>query len=206
MSAVDVPSLPVNVLRMTITVLRTRRSLLISLAFAWLSACSTISDRQPLQASGVRTQPYQIGHVALSVKDVERSAQWYAEVFGFVQLGPVYDIQPDESPLGQVAARLFSPPPARLRVAQLATESGMAIELFELAGNDGAAKRGAYPATGIIHFAIVVDAFDETLRKLDKAGGTLIVRNLANPTRSVAFYHDPDQNIIEISSRKWDGM
>ena len=206
MSTVDVSSLPGNVPRVTMPVLRTRRSLLTSLALAWLSACSTISDCQPLQTSRGSTQPYQIGHVALSVKNVERSSHWYAEVFGFVQVGPIYDIQPDDSPLGQVAAKLFSPPPGRLRVAQLATESGMAIELFELAGNDGAAHRNAYPGTGILHFAIVVDAFDETLRKLERAGGRLIVKNLANPTRLVAFYHDPDENIIEISSRKWDAM
>lgn len=191
---------------MTVAVVRTRRALLIWVALVWLSACSTIPDGRPPQASSATTHPYQIGHVALSVKDVERSAQWYADVFGFVQLGPIYDIQPDESPLGQVAAKLFRPVPVRLRVAQLATESGMAIELFELAGNDGAARRSAYPETGIIHFSIVVDAFDETLRKLDRAGGRLIVKNLANPTRSVAFYHDPDENIIEISSWKWDGM
>lgn len=191
---------------MTVAVLRTRRSLLIWVALVWLSACSTIPDGRPPQASSVRTHPYQIGHVALSVKDVERSAQWYADVFGFVQLGPIYDIEPDGSPLGQVAAKLFRPVPVRLRVAQLATESGMAIELFELAGNDGAAHRNAYPGTGILHFAIVVDAFDETLRKLERAGGRLIVKNLANPTRLVAFYHDPDENIIEISSRKWDAM
>ena len=200
------PEFPGSGHRLATTVRRKHRSLLTGIALLCLGACSTVPDRQQLPAAEASGQRQHIGHVALAVKDVGRSAQWYADVFGFVPVGPVYGIEADGSPLGQVAAKLFLPPPARLRVVQLATESGMAIELFEFVGDAAATPRSALPTSGIIHFAIVVDAFDETLRKLDRAGGTLIVKNLANPTRSVAFYHDPDQHIIEISSRKWDGM
>lgn len=206
MSVQDASCVPPNSPWLTVAVARSQWSLLTCVALVWLSACSTTQDVRPPQASRESAQPYRLGHIALSVKDVKRSARWYADVFGFVQLGPIYDIEPDESPLGQVAARLFRPAPERLRVVQLATKSGMAIELFEFDGNVGAPHRNAYPKTGIIHFSLIVDAFDETLRKLEESGAKLIVKNLANPTRSVAFYHDPDQNIIEISSRKWDGM
>lgn len=176
------------------------------LAIVWLSACSTASDPQLVPAPERSVHPIRFGHVALSVKDAARSAQWYSEIFGFVQIGGVYDIKIDESPLGQVAAKLFRRQAGGIRIAQLATTGGLAIELFEFEASKTTSESQIYPKTGIIHFAIVVDAFEETLQKLEDGGAELIVKNLANPNRLVAFYHDLDGNIIEISSREWGGM
>lgn len=169
-----------------------------------LSACRTPSPTiyEPAAQS---VPPVSFGHVALAVRNIESSALWYRDTLGFSQLGTVYNIDVGKSLLGSVAKALFGPDIKQLRISQLKTPDGIGIELFEFV-DPAPVWTSNHPATGLLHFAVVASSFDDTLSRLERAGARRIIMNEANPSRRVAFFIDPDGNVIEIASSQWDGM
>jgi catechol 2,3-dioxygenase-like lactoylglutathione lyase family enzyme len=145
------------------------------------------------------------GHVALAVRDIDKSAEWYRRTLGAAAVSPIYDVVSDSSPLGRVATALFGANIRRLRILQLATSDGVGIELFQLV-DPAPVNRVGGQATGIIHFALITATFDATVARLEEAGAKLIIANEADPKRRVAFFSDLDGNTIEIASSAWRGM
>lgn len=108
-------------------------------------------------------------HVSLSVTDVDRSAQWYADVLGFEVVTSVD---------GEGFRR------TRLR----ASASGLTLTLTQHDGNEGEGDRFDESRTGLDHVALVVDnddvpewkshfeelEVDHSEVKATPAGGTII--------------------------------
>lgn len=185
-----------------------RRAPLLTLAFAAvltavLTACSPSAPRSG-RVSGGPSYALQFGHVGVGVSDLDASARWYRDAFGFVPVSDVYDITVDASPLGRVAGALFGPEQKRLRILQLQSPQGVSLELFEFV--DPVAHRPAErPRTGLLHLALVAPDFDAALFRLEQMGAHRIVLNDANPSRRTAFFSDPDGNVVEIASHDWGG-
>jgi catechol 2,3-dioxygenase-like lactoylglutathione lyase family enzyme len=158
-----------------------------------LFGCANVATERPLRG--------EMGHVAIAVQQLERSVEWYRNTFGFKQIGEVYQISTDDSPLGKVALALFGRQTHPIRLAQLTTPSGASVELFEFNGHP-ATKPDAM--SGILHLALVVDDFYAAQTRLAKLGVAPLVENFSNPRRKVAFYKDLDAHIIELTSLHWD--
>lgn len=128
--------------------------------------------------------------------------RWYGQTLGFAQASQVYDIAVDNSPLGQVAAGLFGTERKPFRIVQLKARDGLSLELFEILDRSDE-QQWKPPARGILHFAVVTASFEETITRLELSGSRRIVGNESNLNRRVAFYTDPDGNVIEIGSTSW---
>ena len=119
-----------------------------------------------------------LDHVALSVRDVERSASWYQDVLGFTNL---YPGQWDGVPV-------------------FVGRDNMAIALFPLK-NDGASS--ASPDRGkprLLHFA-----FGATRRNFVAAQRELEKRKISfefqdHEISHSIYFHDPDGHEIEITT------
>lgn len=95
-----------------------------------------------------------VSHVALTVRDMEKSAEWYQRVFGWVELGRLVD---DEA----------IPP----RILLFDMSSGFALGLTQ--PRDGSADDFDYRRTGLDHLAFGVSDDDELARwsaHLDEVG------------------------------------
>jgi catechol 2,3-dioxygenase-like lactoylglutathione lyase family enzyme len=183
--------------------LNIRESIMPFLLLVVLAGCAAGPTSMPASAA----EPAQhgslsFGHVALTVSNVEVSTRWYRDTLGFTLLQSVYDIHVDASPLGKVAAALFGQGLRRLKIAQLQAPGGMRIELFEFV-EPRPAIGPPNPMMGLLHLAVVTERFDDTVRKLETSGARRIVTNYANPDRRVAFYADPDGNVLEIDASPW---
>src|SRR5438270_645643 len=119
-----------------------------------------------------------IDHVALAVRDVERSAQWYIEVLGFErQHGDVWD------------------------VPVFVGKNYAAIALFTRGRDEGAKSSSSTPATvRVLHFAFRADRknFLEAQEELTQRGIDFEFQD--HQISHSIYFDDPDGHEIEITT------
>lgn len=134
-------------------------------------------------------------HVALRVADVERAADFYAEVFGAARsLDAPMRIE------GEVAAMTVAgPAETKLTIQMLEFPDGGSVELFEF--GEPAHPTGPVDAwrAAQMHFAVQVDDVDETLARALAAGATQVWPEVLEmgPLR-IVYIADGDGNVIEL--------
>ena len=118
-----------------------------------------------------------IEHTAIASPDPERLARWYVE-----QLGFRINYQSKNS-----------------RTVFVKAGDGSLIEIIEAAG--AAANAPELNAPGLRHLALTVADFDAACDRLKQAG----IAFLSEPQKgrnSIAFFRDPDGNILHLLHRE----
>jgi catechol 2,3-dioxygenase-like lactoylglutathione lyase family enzyme len=126
-------------------------------------------------------------HVAITVQDMDRSVGFYRDLLGFEVLGQLFL---DEGTVKLVFLR----------------SGGGCIELFEYRDQDAATAVGV-PDTvgGFKHLALQTDDVDGVAARLKAAGVAFTLEPLdAVGGVRLAFFRDPDGNLLEIVSRTPD--
>jgi len=118
-----------------------------------------------------------IAHVALKVRNMERSLDFYIGKLGFAEM---FRLQRD----------------GRLNLVYLRITDDQYLELFPNGADDRAPGR---EATGVNHFCLGVDDIDAVAAELRAAGVTLTVEpKLGADHNYQAWIEDPDGNRIEL--------
>ncbi|MEM9013428.1 MAG: VOC family protein [Pseudomonadota bacterium] len=143
---------------------------------------------------GALVQSQTFDHVCLSATDLDRVADWYKRVFGFVETH-------------RFALPDYVGVPATLAYLRL---GNLQLEIF---GNPDAAEGRPEPMsfpetiayTGFQHFCVRVDDMDATIEALQSAGIPIFLGPNTNTTLNRTFIHikDPEGNDVEIV--KWEG-
>ena len=121
-----------------------------------------------------------IAHVALKVKDLDRSLDFYVNKLGFAEMMRLD--KPDGSP--------------GVWLVYLRITDDQYLELFPDGQGDRAPGRDA---TAINHVCLGVDDIDKVIADLDKAGIPLTVqKKMAADKNWQCWIDDPDGNRIEI--------
>ena len=122
-------------------------------------------------------------HIAITVRDMERSVRFYRDLLGFEVLGQLF-LNEDT-----------------FKIVYLRS-GGACIELFEFRDNDAETAVGV-PDTvgGFKHVALQTDDVDAVAARLEAAGTVFTLE----PTDAVggvrlAFFRDPDGNLLELVS------
>jgi len=119
-----------------------------------------------------------LGHLALNVSDMKRSADFYTKVLGFQQL---FELKDDK---GNPWINYFKVGP------------GQFVELFYPRGEEPA---GSKPRVGFSHMCFVVDDIKRTEAEILKGGGTLDRPiKLGIDGNYQMWVKDPDGNRIEL--------
>ena len=130
---------------------------------------------------GMRMRGFtQIAHVALKVRDLDRSLGFYAGKLGFEEMMRLS--KPDGSP--------------GVWLVYLRITDDQYLELFP----DGAGERApGREATGVNHFCLGVNDLDAVLAQLDAAGIPLFMpKKMGADGNLQAWIEDPDGNRIEL--------
>jgi catechol 2,3-dioxygenase-like lactoylglutathione lyase family enzyme len=153
-----------------------------------------------------------VGHIGISVPDLEAAISWYGDVFGFDPIVTPHEIDVRKDSLfADMCVDVFGPELRRVKVAHLASANGTAIELFEFLEPryEPPADDFPYWRGGIFHFCVVAPDIEEQVRVIEAAGGRRRseIRELwvGRPYRA-CYCQDPWGTIIELTSHSHERL
>jgi catechol 2,3-dioxygenase len=132
-----------------------------------------------------------LGHVLISVRDLERSKDFYTRILGF----KVLEQDPDHGGLFLAIGGLGN----TLDLFQCTNLDAVASSDADLAGRNG---------LGVRHMAFAVESEDD-LRDAYfalQAAGVAIVRAIDHVSQKSIYFHDPDKNLLEIVWERPDAL
>jgi catechol-2,3-dioxygenase len=126
-----------------------------------------------------------LGHVLFSVRDLERSKDFYTRILGFKML----EQDPDH---GGVFLAIDS--------------LGNTLDLFQCANPDAAAP--SQSNLGVRHTAFAVETEDDLRDAYHalQAEGVVILRAIDHVSQKSIYFHDPDGNLLEIVWERPDAL
>jgi catechol 2,3-dioxygenase-like lactoylglutathione lyase family enzyme len=124
-------------------------------------------------------------HIAVCVKDLDKAAKFYSEVFEFKRIAR------EDLPIGS---------------AVYMSDGVINLALLNFAGSQASDLKDAKNFVGTHHFGIQVDDLVETQKKIEAAGGKFFFdlgdERHGNFERK---FKDPDGVIFDISKNGWQG-
>jgi catechol 2,3-dioxygenase-like lactoylglutathione lyase family enzyme len=151
-------------------------------------------------------RPAAVGHIAISLPDVDAGMEWYQEIFGFRPITEVGDGLASEG--GYFADQLlqvFGPEMRHVRVGHLETANGAAVELFEFKDPkyEKPDDNFAYWRGGMFHLCFIDPDVEGLSQKIIDNGGrarTDVLIALEGQPFKVRFCEDPWGTVLEIMS------
>jgi len=135
-----------------------------------------------------------LGHVGLSVADIERSKKFYTEVLG-MSVALELDVADDRQ------ARVISVPGTKCKIVHLRLGDGI-LELFEYyAPERGENRARNHPQKdhGLVHIGFEIDDFHDRLETLRRHGVELMGEPLEyRPGVWVLYFYGPDGEVCEL--------
>ena len=152
------------------------------------------------------TPPRAVGHVGITVPDVEAAVAWYGDLFGFRLVGPVADV--DQAQGGAFAgpvADIFGDDLRRMRMAFLSTANGCIVELFEFQDKpcEELDDHFDYHRRGITHFAITEPDVAGAAARIVERGGvqrSKVWTLFEGLPYTACYCEDPWGTVIELLS------
>jgi catechol 2,3-dioxygenase-like lactoylglutathione lyase family enzyme len=144
----------------------------------------------------------EINHVGISVGDIDRAVEWYRDVLGFEVLVEA-GTHTLSTANGERRKDVFGPRWREMRLAHLATPSGIGVELFQFVDPPSTPVEDPfeYWRHGIFHLCVTVEDLESTLGLLRAADGVVRTEiHTVRPGTRVVYCEDPWGTIIELSS------
>ena len=148
-------------------------------------------------------------HVGLSVTNLDLAITFYQNVFGFKELYRPSKSYCDEDNKIKRRKDIFGSQMKEVRIADLITENGIGLELFEFKEPKAVLRKNnfEYWKTGIFHIAFNVSNLEETIEKITKNKGKMISKIWELfPGCQTAYCQDPFGNVFEILNCSYTEM
>jgi lactoylglutathione lyase family protein len=154
------------------------------------------------------TTPRTFSHIGLSVPDLDRAVEFYANVLGFYVIMPPTEVTEDDSAIGEMCTDVFGESWGRFRIAHLATGDRIGIELFEFSDGYDPENNLDHRRRGTFHFCIQDPDIEGLTKKIVAAGGKqrMPIRKYypgEKPYRMV-YVEDPFGIVFEIYSHSYE--
>jgi len=143
-----------------------------------------------------------VNHIGITVGDLDAAVRLYTSVFNLEVLVPAQTASM-KTPFGDRRRDVFGPQWGEMRIAHLATPTGVGIELFEFVEPATVKPEGEfeYWRVGISHLCLTVDDLDEAIAKLVSFGGRQRSEiHTVWPGTRICYCQDPWGVVIELSS------
>ncbi len=137
-------------------------------------------------------------HVALTVRDLERSVRFYTRELGLIHDDTVAMDEP-------AAYRIFGIVGVTVRTAILFTARGHRIDLHEFSSGKNSRADLQFDRPGFQHLGLGVENLDELGKQLELDGVEIVAAPFQTPTgEKIAFVRDPDGVVLQlIEENRW---
>lgn len=146
-----------------------------------------------------------VNHIGITVGDLDAAVKFYTSVLGLTVLVPG-QTSSLKTAYAERRRDVFGEQWGEMRLAHLATPSGIGIELFEFVtpATVKPDQEFDYWRIGISHLCLTVDDLDGTIEKLIAAGGRARseIHTVWHGTR-ICYCQDPWGVVIELSSQSY---
>ncbi len=117
--------------------------------------------------------PAPIGHIGVTVPDVDAAIEWYREAFGWELIAGPFDVDSAEGPeIAEQLRDVFETEAVAFRQAHLEAGPGLALELFEFRTPPTAAASGfEFDRAGPFHLCVVEPEIEALVARVEAAGG-----------------------------------
>lgn len=156
--------------------------------------------------------PRTIGHVGLTVVDIEKSVKWFCDVFGFTILTPIEEIAVNDESIGSVNAReMLGDDVRRFKIARICDGSGTALEFFqylEIDGSDISRRTMNVRDPGWVHICITDEDIEGLKQRVQEHGGTCTraIGEGENTPYKTCYCRAPDGIVIELATHSSERM
>ena len=142
-----------------------------------------------------------INHIAITVADAQKAAEWYSNILGFQLIGNhIHRINRSEHPNSSTFG-IYPESLQELKVACMATDNGIGFEIIEFVDPKTylLSERFDYQRGGFSHICVTDPDPDALVIRLVAAGGKRVSETV-NPVPAVKrlYATDPWRNVIEI--------
>lgn len=115
--------------------------------------------------------PRNFSHIGISVPDVEKAVEFYAEVMGwYLIMQPPVVTEESETAMGRMCLGVFGSGWGSFKIAHMSTGDKIGVELFEFA-NDQNPKESEYWKTGTLHLCVQAPNVEALVDKTVAHGG-----------------------------------
>lgn len=152
--------------------------------------------------------PRNFSHIGLSVPDLEKAVQFYADVLGWYVIMEPAEVLNDDTPIGQMCRDVFGNDWDKFRIAHLSTGDKIGVELFEFPQNEQPKDNFEYWKTGIFHFCVQDPDIEGLVEKVVAHGGKqrMPIREYYPNDKpyKMVYVEDPFGNIFEIYTHSYE--
>jgi catechol 2,3-dioxygenase-like lactoylglutathione lyase family enzyme len=146
-----------------------------------------------------------VGHVGLTVPDVDAAAAWYLEIFGWRLLMPPVTLSTQDARVADQLRGVFGAEVVAFRQAHLLADNEVAIELFQFEQPRQTPRRAdfEYWSPGIFHLCVVDPDIEALAARIAARGGrrrTPVQPIFPDEPYLFCYCEDPYGNIIELAS------
>ncbi len=158
-----------------------------------------------------RFPPAVVNHVGFNVTDADSAMRWYADVLGFEIVVPPFEIVAGQGEPGHRFAALAGPSFKRCKIGYLTSSSGVMLEIFQFIDPPTEAYDDAwsYWRPGLWHFGLTTPDLEETVARIEAAGGKRQSDYFEVPAGSgyrLVFCLDPWGNALELMNVNCERM
>lgn len=153
--------------------------------------------------------PRVLGHIGLTVQDIDAAFEWYQDVLGFTPVVEPQKIVANDGRYGKLSVDALGYDYGEMYVAHMATGNHVGLELFEFETTSG--DNEPDPATpGLFHLCVQDPNVDELAETIVENDGEQLsdIWELHgdHPEYQMCYCADPWGNIVEIHSRGYEHM
>lgn len=153
--------------------------------------------------------PRSFSHIGLSVPDLERAVEFYAEVMGwYVVMQPSKVEEEVNTAIGIMCQDVFGAGYEEFKIAHMVTSDGIGIELFEFKQNDKVTPPFNHIPTGLFHFCVQDPDIEGLVSKIVEKGGRqrMPIREYypGEKPYKMCYVEDPFGIVFEVYSHSYE--
>lgn len=145
-----------------------------------------------------------IGHIGVTVPDVDAAVEWYRETFGWHLIAGPFDVDTADPAIAAQLRDVFETEQVAFRQAHLEAGPGLALELFEFRTPSTAPAAGfEFDRVGPFHLCVVEPEIEALVARVEAGGGrrrTQIREIFPGEPYRFCYCEDPFGLAIEIAT------
>ncbi len=148
-------------------------------------------------------------HIGITVSDLDKAVEFYTKALGLYLIMEPTEVKQDGSAISDMCDDVFDKDWTSFRIAHLATNDRVGIELFEFPETPDDKPSFQFKKPGMFHFCVQDEDLERRLKIIEAHGGKQRMQQVRHyypdekPYRMI-YCEDPFGNVFELYSHSYE--